>query len=184
MDQANQMMLTFRCPPELESVLPRPFPAVLGLPDWYKALPQRALNPTMGEVSQTVKKCPPFIDAMTYGFLIPLAIDLEVRDGEFSWNFEVPKGFVGEFSHSPIGFHDSSQAAGTPFFDDDQFIIKFKFLDHPGAARLLASVHPSGQSRRSAVHDAHRPRRLRHVLQHAGEFPGALARQGFQRRAA
>jgi hypothetical protein len=125
MDQANQMMLTFRCPPELESVLPRPFPAVLGLPDWYKALPQRALNPTMGEVSQTVKKCPPFIDAMTYGFLIPLAIDLEVRDGEFSWNFEVPKGFVGEFSHSPIGFHDSSQAAGTPFFDDDQFIIKF-----------------------------------------------------------
>jgi hypothetical protein len=29
-----------------------------------------------------VKKCPPFIDAMTYGFLIPLAIDLEVLSGE------------------------------------------------------------------------------------------------------
>ncbi len=125
MDQANQMMLTFRCLPELESILPRPFPAVLGLPDWYKALPQRAFNPTMGEVSQTVKKCPPFIDAMTYGFLIPLATDLEVRDGEFSWNFELPKGMTGEFSRSPIGFHDSSQAAGTPFFEDDQFVIKF-----------------------------------------------------------
>ncbi len=125
MDQVNQMTLTFRCPPELESILPRPFPAVLGLPDWYKVLPQRAFNRTMGEESQTVKKCPPFIDAMTYGFLIPLAIDLEVWDGEFSWNFEVPKAFTGEFSRSPIGFHDSGQAAGTPFFDDDQFIIKF-----------------------------------------------------------
>jgi hypothetical protein len=72
-----------------------------------------------------VKKCPPFIDAMTYGFLIPLAIDLEVRDGEFSWNFDVPKGFVSEYSHSPIGFHDSSQIAGTPFLDEDRFIIKF-----------------------------------------------------------
>ncbi len=114
MDQANQMLLTFRCPPELETILARPFPAVLGLPDWYKALPQRVFNPTMGEVNQTVKKCPPFIDAMTYGFLIPLATDLAVRDGEFSGNFEAPKEFTGEFSRSPIGFHDASQAAGTP----------------------------------------------------------------------
>ena len=29
-----------------------------------------------------MKKCPPFIDAMTYGFLIPLAVDLEVLSGE------------------------------------------------------------------------------------------------------
>ena len=82
MDEANQMTLTFRCPPELEKLLPRPIPAVLGLPDWFKALPQKVLNPAMGEEIQTVKRCPPFIDAMTYGFLMPLAIDLEVRDGE------------------------------------------------------------------------------------------------------
>jgi hypothetical protein len=125
MDQATQMTLTFRCPAGLESVLPRPIPAVAGLPDWFKTMPVKSFNPTMGGDTQTVKKCPPFIDAMTFGFLIPLAIDLEVRDGEFSWNFEVPKGFVSEYSHSPIGFHDSSQIAGTPFVDDDRFIIKF-----------------------------------------------------------
>ncbi len=62
---------------------------------------------------------------MTCGFLIPLPIDLEVQDGEFSWNFEVPKGFVSEYPHSPIGFHDPSQVIGTPFFDEDRFIIKF-----------------------------------------------------------
>src|SRR5580698_1062536 len=113
-DQASQMTLTFRCPPELEQILPRPIPAVLGIPDWFKALPAKAFNATMGDETQTVKKCPPFIDAMTYGFLIPLAADLEVRDGEFTWNIDLPKGYISEFSQSPIGFHDPSQIAGTP----------------------------------------------------------------------
>lgn len=121
----DQMTLTFRCPAELEKLIPRPIPAVLGLPDWLRAMPQEAFNPTMGAEAPTVKKCPPFIDAMTCGFLIPLPIDLEVRDGEFTWNFEVPKGFVSEYSHSPIGFHDASQVAGTPFAEEDRFIVKF-----------------------------------------------------------
>jgi hypothetical protein len=125
MDDVHQMTLRFRCPRELETILPRPIPAMLGLPDWFKTMPQKAFNPTMGAEAQTVKKCPPFIDAMTYGFLMPLPVDLEVRNGEFSWSFDVPKGFVSEYSHSPIGFHDGSQVAGTPFFDDDRFIIKF-----------------------------------------------------------
>ena len=46
MDQANQMTLTFRCLPALESILPRPFPAVQGLPDWFKAMPHNSFNPT------------------------------------------------------------------------------------------------------------------------------------------
>jgi hypothetical protein len=125
MDNVHQMALRFRCPRELEAILPRPIPAMLGLPDWFKAMPQKAFNPTMGAEAQTVKKCPPFIDAMTYGFLMPLPVNLEVRDGEFTWSFDVPKGFVSEYSHSPIGFHDGSQVAGTPFVDDDRFIIKF-----------------------------------------------------------
>jgi hypothetical protein len=144
MDEANRMTLTFRCPAELENVLPRPIPAVLGLPDWFKTLPQRAFNATMGEETETVKKCPPFIDAMTYGFLIPLAADLEVRDGDFTWNFEVPKGFVSEYSHSPIGFHDPSQVSGTPFSDEDRFIIKFNnfwTIEAPKGYSLLFT-HP------------------------------------------
>src|ERR1700685_249520 len=89
-------------------------------------MPLKTFNPTMGGDTHTVKKCPPFLDAMTYGFLIPLAIDLEVRDGEFSWNPELPEGSVSESSFSPTDFHDPSQIAGTPFFDDDRFIIKFR----------------------------------------------------------
>jgi hypothetical protein len=144
MDHAGRMTLKFRCPPGLDSVLPRPIPAVLGLPDWFKNLPQKAFNPSMGEEGPTVKKCPPFIDAMTYGFLIPLAIDLEVRNGEFTWDFALPEGLVSEYSHSPIDFHDPSQAAGTPFFDDDRFIIKFNnfwTIEAPPGYSLLFT-HP------------------------------------------
>src|SRR5262245_37776140 len=85
MDQANQLTVKFSCPPEIEHVLPRPIPAVRGLPDWFKALPQHSFSTVSNKEMMTVKKCPPFIDAMTFGFLMPLAADLKVENGEFSW---------------------------------------------------------------------------------------------------
>jgi len=148
MDQISQMTLTFRCAPELDKILPRPIPAVLGLPDWFKTMPLKAYNPIMGKEEQTVKRCPPFIDAMTYGFLIPLATDLEVRDGEFSWNFDGPVGPVTEFPQSPIDFHDGSQIVGTPLFDEDRFVIKFMnfwTIEAPPGYSLLFG-HPANRA--------------------------------------
>jgi len=144
MGQPTDLIVTFRCQPEFEGLLPRPLPAVLGLPAWYKALPQKAFNGTERQETLALKKCPPFIDAMTYGFLIPLAVDLEVRDGQFSWNFDAPPGVVSEYVHSPISYHDPGQVAGTPFFDDDRFIIKFNnfwtIQAPPGYSLLI--THP------------------------------------------
>jgi hypothetical protein len=119
------MTVTFRCLPELASFLPRPIPAVQGLPGWFKSLPQKAFSATDYKEVMTIKKCPPFVDAMTYGFLMPLVADLKIQNGEFSWNHELPAGSVTNFSQSPIDFHDGAQVAGTPFFDDDRFIVKF-----------------------------------------------------------
>jgi hypothetical protein len=144
MDQTDGMIIGFRCPPELEPVLPRPLPAVLGLPDWFKNLPQKAFSATLQEEQLTVKKCPPFIDAMTYGFLIPLVADLLVQNGVFSWQREVPGGALTSYPRSPIDFHDSNQVAGTPLFDDDQFIIKFNncwTIELPPGYSLLVT-HP------------------------------------------
>ena len=45
------------------------------LPNWFKAMPHVAFSSLLHEEQMTVKKCPPFIDAMTYGFLMPLAAD-------------------------------------------------------------------------------------------------------------
>src|SRR5581483_4594007 len=62
MDQADGRTITFRCPPELEPILPRPIAATLGLPEWFKAMPQTAFSAALQHESRTVKKCPPFID--------------------------------------------------------------------------------------------------------------------------
>jgi hypothetical protein len=143
MDQATQRSITFRCPPELEPILPRPIPAVLGLPDWFKALPQKAFSETLGDDLFTIKKCPPVIDAMTFGFLMPLACDLKVANGEFTWQRDLPAG-IAPYSRSPIDFHDGCQVAGTPFFDEDRFIIKFNnfwTIELPPGYSLLVT-HP------------------------------------------
>src|SRR5580698_3306152 len=69
MKQDSEMTVTFRCLPELLPILPSPLPAVQGLPGWFKSLPLRAMSTTDQSELMTVKKCPPFIDAMGYGFL-------------------------------------------------------------------------------------------------------------------
>ena len=151
---------------------------MLGLPDWYKAMPQKAFNSNHGQETQTVKKCPPFIDAMTYGFLIPLPIDLRVRDGEFALGLRTPRGVSSAtYSHSPIGFHDPSQVAGTPFFDDDRFIIKFNnfwTIEAPPGYSLLFT-HPVNRTDLpfttfTGLVD------MRQIPRQPGQFPGALAR--------
>ena len=55
MDQSVQMKLKFRCPPEYEGLIPQPVPAVLGLPDWYKAMPQNSFSPIARQDTFTLK---------------------------------------------------------------------------------------------------------------------------------
>jgi len=141
--QTGGLNIVFRCPPELDGILPRPIPAVRGLPDWFKAMPNKAFSRTLGEEVLTMKKCPPVIDAMTCGFLMPLACDLKVENGEFSWDRDVPRG-IGAYSRSPLHFHDGSQVAGSPFFDEDRYIIKFNnfwTIELPPGYSLLVT-HP------------------------------------------
>ena len=148
MDQDDTMTLIFRCPPELMDTLPPPIPAVQGLPDWFKALPHSAFNTIAQSEGQTVKRCPPFIDAMTYGFLILLPCDLKVENGEFSWEFDPPVNSIDNFARSPIAFHDPSQVAGTPFFQEDRFAIKFTnfwSIEAPPGHSILFT-HPANRA--------------------------------------
>jgi hypothetical protein len=128
MKPTDEMALTFRCPAELQGVIPPPVPATLGLPDWLKAMPAQALNALNQQETPTVKRCPPFIDAMTAGFLLPLICDLKVENGQFTWENDLPPGGAVPFVRSPIGLHESSQVRGTPLFEDDRFLIKFHNL--------------------------------------------------------
>jgi hypothetical protein len=122
------MLLKFRCPSELEGLLPPPVPAMSALPDWLKSMPPQAFSTIMGREDNTVKRCPPFVDAMTSGFLIPLICDLRVEDGEITWDIDFPQADTVYFARSPIGVHDAGQVTGTPLFDTDRFLIKFHNL--------------------------------------------------------
>lgn len=140
----NSMTLIFRCPKELDGRLPPPTPAVEGLPGWIKTMPAQAFSAVVSADDDTVKRCPPFIDAMTCGFLIPLICDLTVENGEFSWDNDLPPGNSVSYPRSPIGFHDPGQVTGTPLFDADRFLFKFHNLwtiEAPDGYSLLFT-HP------------------------------------------
>jgi len=139
--------LSFRCPSELEGLLPPPTPAALGLPGWLKTMPQQAYSALVSGDDDTVKRCPPFIDAMTCGFLMPLICDVAIENGAFSWDNDLPPGGSLDFPRSPIGFHDASQVSGTPLFDADRFLIKFHNLwtiEAPAGYSLLFT-HPANR---------------------------------------
>ena len=126
------MKITFRCPEELLGHLPKPIPAKRGMPDWYKKMPMNAFSPELGLDLKTLKQCTPFLDAMSYGFLIPLPVDVEVYNMEFSWDWDVPSpanapGYtdIGLYSQAPVGFHYPAQAEGTPYFKEGEGFAKF-----------------------------------------------------------
>ena len=113
-------------------------------PEWFKSMPQKAFSGVLEIEQLTVKKCPPFIDAMAYGYLIPLVADLRVENGTFSWEREVPSGALSSYSRSPIDFHDNNQVIGTPLFEADRFLIKFTnfwTIELPPGYSLLVT-HP------------------------------------------
>jgi hypothetical protein len=119
------MRIIFRCDPALMDHLPKPVPARAALPDWIRAMQPRNFSPTHGQEVRTVKQCPPFIDAMTYGFIMPLPCDVTVTDGVLSWNWDVPTPSVHAHPRSPISFHVPEQVLGTPLHHPDRVLVKF-----------------------------------------------------------
>ena len=103
--------ILFTCPPQDKGVIAEPTPAKAAIPDWFKKLPptdKQAQSPTNNGL--TVKRCLPFLDAMTTGWLIPLAasVRLEVADGGRTVN----AGW--DFDREMISYHPHFQVAGHP----------------------------------------------------------------------
>ncbi len=119
------MRVIFRCDPALKDLIPRPVPARQALPDWLRAMPRHAFSDIHGEDVRTVKHCPPFVDAMSQGFTIPLPCDVVVDRGRLSWDWTIPPLTAGHHPRAPISFHAAAQVEGTPFHTADQVIVKF-----------------------------------------------------------
>lgn len=112
--EACEPLISFVCAPEDKGVIAEPVPAKASLPDWFRRLPA-VDGATVSATNNglTVKRCMPFLDAMTLGFILPLAATtrLEIRDGgktvEAGW----------EFDKVMVSNHGSHQIAGHPMAD-------------------------------------------------------------------
>jgi hypothetical protein len=142
------MNITFRCDPALIDVLPRPVPAKAALPEWLRAMAPRVPSSVHGRPIRTVKQCPPFVDAMGYGFMVLLPCDVRVEAGQFSWAWPLPALTVHNHPRAPLSFHVPEQIAGSPLARDGregaQSAIKFNSFWtielEPGWS--LMAVHP------------------------------------------
>jgi hypothetical protein len=83
--------IEFLCAEEDYGIIPTPYPSKKNIPDWFKALPMKLGNQGLG--TSTIKRCSPFLDALSVGYIIPLAADVEFvsnSDGsgvDFKWMF-------------------------------------------------------------------------------------------------
>lgn len=91
----------------LKGYIPEPKPALQFIPEAYKKMP----GVIKQDVYSTVKKCIPFLDAFTSGYIIPFQTDIEYTYDEKidQINFGIHRTIPGEFvdylnvtSHAPV----------------------------------------------------------------------------------
>lgn len=100
----------FLCAEEDYGVIPEPYPSRKFLPEWYKNLPPKVGKQDKLENS-TIKRCAPFLDAMTVGWIIPLAADVEIISNDdatginYRWLFNKP--MIENHQHTQVTGHPS-----------------------------------------------------------------------------
>ena len=102
---SSEQLIEFHTKPEFVDEFPRPYPANQNLPEWLRQMPREGA-PGM----TTVKRCPPFVEAMTCGYIIPLATDITIA--VHADRIEMAStGYTEPFG----GMHSQDQFPGAPF---------------------------------------------------------------------
>ena len=93
----------FLCLPEDYGIIPEPFPARKLMPEWFKSLPPHAEKKEKLNNS-TIKRCAPFLDAMSVGWIIPLVADVEIITNDDASGIETKSLFSRTMieSHSHV----------------------------------------------------------------------------------
>ncbi|QRV15006.1 hypothetical protein JMJ58_19180 [Haloterrigena salifodinae] len=119
--ETDEPIIEFVCKKENYGAIPEPIPANRVLPDWYKQLGQYVDggNERDGIQQSTVKRCAPFMEAMTAGWIIPLAGDVEfhAKDGHVNYNW----GFAEEL----VSAHNMEQVGGMMFPNHEWPVLKW-----------------------------------------------------------
>ncbi len=84
--------IEFLCYEEDYGLIPEPYSSRKFMPEWFKALPPK-VNKENKLDNSTIKRCAPFLDSMTVGWIIPLVADVEFITNEdaggvnYKWKF-------------------------------------------------------------------------------------------------
>jgi hypothetical protein len=106
--------IRFLCEPRDHGVIAPPFPAKDYLPGWFRRLP--AVDPTKVSATDTgltIKRCMPFLDAMTTGWIIPFAAEVRMTISDNGSNVET--GW--DFDRAMASGHGVHQVKGNPWGD-------------------------------------------------------------------
>jgi len=82
--------------PELDIM--QPFPSSRLVPDWF-----RKMKPVSDNKISSVKRCVPFVDALTSGYIIPLPVDVV---------YSKERGFWSNAGFEIVSHHNPSQTQG------------------------------------------------------------------------
>jgi len=113
MTQMNKKIVFISDATEFEIL--QPFPAFKSVPSWYRKM--KGVN----EGVMSVKKCVPFLDAFTSGYMIPLTADVE-------WDNE-KKDFRSNSIIHPVSKHEESQTQDV-FIPENYHSQPYKWDSH------------------------------------------------------
>jgi len=124
-------IIEFKCHPEIKGVIPEPYPARKLMPNWYKKLEMyHKLVDDDGALQETptIKRCPPVLDALVTGWILPLVCQVEfsIRDNGSSLSWVLNKGESNKPPEFAIQYHTPAQVKGHPMLPR----VPVKFINH------------------------------------------------------
>jgi hypothetical protein len=117
--------IRFSCMEEDWDIIPKPYPSKKFIPDWFKALPMRINNEEKLNGS-TVKRCVPFLDAMTIGYIIPLAADIQFTTNDDASGLE----YFSKFYKDIVGTHGKNQITSERVPNPKENLPPMKFINY------------------------------------------------------
>ena len=103
-DDAEQL-IEFLIRPDVVGVFPEPYPASRAIPPWFRNMPAE-LPPDV----RTVKRCPPFLEALTCGYIIPVPMDVKLTRTATGLHIDMP-----QVDFPLLGLHKHEEYPGAPF---------------------------------------------------------------------